>query len=103
MRLTAGNPAVASLAVKGFAGVVHGPNLVTDLLTKPDDTHGYHLGRDAATGKEVPGQAALKRTEWHQAYPGSRAHNPKVAGSNPAPATNEGTRSWTGFLYLGRT
>ena len=67
--------------------VAHGPNLLTDLLTKPDDTHGYHSGRDATAGQEGPGQEALKRTGRHQAYPRNRAHNPKVAGSNPAPAT----------------
>ena len=58
------------------------------------DPQWYGLARRL---RESPAQRYEKARNGTREEPWNRAHNPKVAGSNPAPATNEKARNPKGF------
>ncbi len=64
----------------------HRPYLLTDLLTRLVGTG--ETGRDAGDGRQAHPQVSETRRDAGDVGDARRmAHNPEVAGSNPAPAT----------------
>ena len=74
--------------------------LVQSLPNPPRRTQRDETERGVMILLKVQAESARFRTTRHRDGLGASAHNPEVAGSNPAPATNE-RRPWSArFLTM---